>query len=79
MSHALLPPGPYALALLVKGALVAVLIAFALVNRFVLMPRLQNAPEATLRQLHVSVVLEALVGALVVVAAVVLANQPPPH
>ena len=61
---------------LVKIGFFLVLLALAVVNRFVLTPALDNAPAA-LRRLRVSVLLEAALGLAVVLTAARLASLPP--
>jgi putative copper resistance protein D len=67
----------YSAALFVKLALLAVMLAIAAVNRFVLMPRLER-PGAGITLLQRMIFIECTLGTFVIAAAVVLGGQAPP-
>jgi copper transport protein len=70
----------YATVLLIKIALVVLLLGLAMLNRFVLVPRLALHPSDTPARhaLRNAVAIELLVGVAVIVAAAILSQQPPP-
>lgn len=72
-----LPMTAYTFTLLIKLALLAVALAFAAVNRFVLIPALEEG-TARIARLQQTVLAECLLGALIVAAAAVLSRLPPP-
>jgi putative copper resistance protein D len=66
---------PFAVLLVAKVGLVAAMIALALVNRYLLLPRLQAGKRA--RQLCIAVVAEIAAGALVLIVVSILGTLPP--
>jgi copper resistance protein D len=67
---------PYQLLLLLKMALVAVMVGLAIVNRYVLVPRLKNN-EAALRSLRRSTLVELVLGVCVVALVSLFGTLPP--
>jgi putative copper resistance protein D len=65
----------YGRVLSVKVSLVAILIGIALVNRFILLPRLSDASYAALKR---TVVFEQVLGMLILFAVSILGTLPPP-
>jgi copper transport protein len=68
---------PYGRLVLVKGALLAVLVAIALVNRYRLLPRLERGDPVTARALRRTVAIELAVLAAVLAATAALVQTPP--
>ncbi|HEY1723419.1 MAG TPA: copper homeostasis membrane protein CopD [Magnetospirillaceae bacterium] len=68
----------YGHALLIKLALVAVMICFALFNRFYLLRRLAGNSTRAAFHLRLSVILEVVVGVAVILLASILGTLPPP-
>lgn len=68
---------PYDRIVLIKLALVAVMVAVALVNRFLLTPSLARSPERSRNWLRVSVAAEMILGAAVLLAAFILGSTAP--
>lgn len=68
----------YQLTLLVKLALVGAIVTVALINRLIVLPPLAAGDYAAQLRMERNVKLEILLGALVVAAATVLGNLPPP-
>jgi copper resistance protein D len=67
---------PYQLLLLLKIGLVAVMVGLAIVNRYVLVPHLQDS-EAVLRGLRLSTLVELALGVCVVALVSLFGNLPP--
>ena len=67
---------PYQLLLLLKMALVAMMVGLAIVNRYVLVPNLENS-EAALRGLRLSTLVELALGVCVVALVSVFGNLAP--
>lgn len=68
----------YQITLLVKLALVGTIVTSALINRLVLLPPLVAGGDAAYARMERNVKLEIALGALIVAAASVLGNLPPP-
>jgi copper resistance protein D len=67
----------YVVALFVKLALVAIMLAIAVTNRFVLMPQLERR-RTGIRLMQRMVIIECLLGVLIMATATVLSSQAPP-
>jgi putative copper resistance protein D len=67
----------YSIALFVKLALLAIMLAIALINRFVLMPQLERR-GSNVSLLQRMVLIECILGVLIIAAATVLGSQAPP-
>jgi putative copper resistance protein D len=67
----------YSVALFVKLALLAIMRAIAVINRFILMPQLERR-RTGVSLLRRMVLIECVLGALIIAAATVLGSQAPP-
>lgn len=69
---------PYGEVLLAKLTLVAVMVALATANRYLLLPRFADESRAAARRISLSILAEIVLGAAVVLAAVILGMTAPP-